>query len=94
MANYNTFLVVECKRQKTLLVTSSARLASKYLEKGVRVDVWNDNRLVETIYSSRKPLLGRYIEEERRYIQKKQLKAEHRNMKYSNKKEEKYREVT
>lgn len=81
MANYNTFLVVECKHQKTLLVTSSARLASKYLRTGIKVDVWNANRLVKTIYASRRGTLSDYIKEEQEYIRNKQAQAEKRNKK-------------
>lgn len=81
MANYNTFLIVECKHQKTLLVTSSARLASKFLKKGVRVDVWNCNKLTDTIYASTSDALYAYINEEREYIRKKQAEAEKRNKK-------------
>ena len=81
MANYNTFLLVECKHQKTLLVTSSARLASKYLTTGVKVDIWNNNRLVKTVYASHRDALSTYIEEEREYIRRKQAKAERRNKK-------------
>ena len=83
MARYNTFVVVDCARRKVLMVTSSARKANSYLAKGVRVEVWSDNSLVERIYerdkSREKCPLGPYIDMERDYIRKKQQKAEQRN---------------
>lgn len=85
MANYNTFLVVDCKTRKPVLTTSSARKANKALRSGVRVEVWNNNDLVERIYESdknreRSPLLP-YIEAEREYIGRKQAAAERKNLK-------------
>ena len=85
MANYNTFLVVDCKTKNPLLNTSSARKAYKELRVGVRIEVWNNNILVERIYESDKrngknPLAA-YIQSEREYIAKKQAKAEERNRK-------------
>ena len=79
MANYNTFLVIDCNSRKTLLNTSSARRASKELKTGVRIEVWNNNELVTKIYEAdRKPLYP-YIQAEREYIRKKQAAAERRN---------------
>ena len=54
MANYNTFLVVDCKTRKPILTTSSARKASRELKSGVRVEVWNNNNLIERIYEADK----------------------------------------
>ena len=85
MANYNTFVVVDCKSRKSILTTSSARKASACLRTGVRVEVWNSNNLVETIYERDKNKenspLGPYIELEKEYHRKKQMAAERRNMK-------------
>lgn len=84
MANYNTFVAIDCHSRKTILVTSSARLASTKLEKGVRVEIWNENQKVETVYRSnrarenRNPLSG-YIAMEKEYIAQKQRRAEERN---------------
>ena len=39
MANYNTFIVVNCNSRKSILTTSSARKSNKLLAKGFRVDV-------------------------------------------------------
>ncbi len=83
MANYNTFLVVDCNTRKPLLTTSSARKARKELRTGVRVEVWNNNTLVERIYEADKRKeadpLAPYVEAEREYIRQKQAKAEARN---------------
>lgn len=50
MANYNTFQLVETKTNKTLLTTSSARKVKKQLDIGLRIEVWNNNKLVKKIY--------------------------------------------
>ena len=83
MANYNTFLVVDCKTRKPIITTSSARKARKELRTGVRVEVWNNNTLVERIYEADKRKeadpLAPYVALEREYIRQKQAKAEARN---------------
>ena len=83
MANYNTFVVVDCKLRSILLVTSSARLANSYLKKGIRIEVWNGNRHTETIYDHTRKKerfpLGPYIDMEKEHIRRKQSKAEKRN---------------
>ena len=84
MANYNTFVVVDCKSRNILLVTSSARLASTHLKKGIRIEVWNWNRLTEKIYEHTKRRekypLAPYIELEKEHIRRKQTRAEQRNL--------------
>lgn len=79
MANYNTFIAQETKGGKTMLVTSSARKVKSVLTPGIRVEVWNDNKKTETIYTKTRSLLDKYIESERQYIREKQAKAEKRN---------------
>lgn len=83
MANYNTFVVVNCNTRKPILTTSSARKANAELTVGVRVEVWNNNAIIEVIheYDKRKEKypLAPYIQQEREYIRKKQEKAEQRN---------------
>lgn len=83
MANYNTFLVVDCNTRRPILTTSSARKARKELRTGVRVEVWNNNVLVERIYEADKRKeadpLAPYVDAEREYIRRKQEKAEARN---------------
>ena len=79
MANYNTFVVQQTKTGKTLLVTSSARKVKPLMAVGVRTEVWNGNRKVETIYARTIGNLRRYVAAERDYIRAKQAAAEHRN---------------
>lgn len=84
MANYNTFVVIDCKTRKSILTTSSARKSSKLLQTGIRIEVWNGNTKVETIYEAdRKRERGNpmkpYIDAEREYIRQKQARAEERN---------------
>ena len=79
MANYNTFIVVDCKSKKSILTTSSARKSAKLLQTGVRIDVWNNNQKVETVYASDRSPMKPYIEAEREYIRQKQERAEARN---------------
>ena len=85
MANYNTFVVVDCKSKKSILTTSSARKANSCLQTGFRVEVWNNNCLVEKIYERDKKKeqnpMGPYIEMEKEYHRQKQKRAEHRNRK-------------
>lgn len=83
MANYNTFLVVDCNTRKPILTTSSARKAERELRKGTRIEVWNNNNLVICIYDAdrKKPQYPfiPYIIAEKEYIRAKQAKAEKRN---------------
>ena len=83
MANYNTFIVVDCNSRKPILTTSSARKAYKLFEVGKRIEVWNNNRIVEKIRFSdtryEKNPMQPYIELERAYIRKKQERATRRN---------------
>lgn len=83
MANYNTFVVINCKTRKPVVTTSSARKAYRELQKGIRIEVWNNNDLIERIYESdkkreRNPMKP-YIDMEREYIRKKQERATKRN---------------
>lgn len=91
MANYNTFIVVDCKSRKSILTTSSARKANLHLTTGFRVEVWNNNDKVETIYERdkkrEKSPFAPYIEMEREYIRQKQARAEARNKKRKRKRE-------
>jgi hypothetical protein len=79
MANYNTFIVVDCNSRKSILTTSSARKANGMLATRYRVDVWNNNEKVLTVYQKTKELMKPYIEAEREYIRQKQARAEERN---------------
>ena len=79
MANYNTFIAQATKSGKTVLVTSSARKVKSLLSPGVRVEVWSENKKVETVYTKTDSLLDKYIQSEKQYIREKQAKAEKRN---------------
>ena len=79
MANYNTFIVVDCNSRKSILTTSSARKSNRLLTKGFRVDVCNDNTKVCTIYEHTRELMKPYIQAENEYIRQKQSRAEARN---------------
>ena len=81
MADYNTFIVVDCNTRKPILTTSSARKASRLLTNGIRIEVWNNNEIVQKIYAQDSSPLSVYINAEREYIRKKQAKAEARNRK-------------
>jgi hypothetical protein len=80
MANYNTFVVQVTKTGRTLLVTSSARKIERFpLAAGLRVEVWNENAKVETIYFRTREKIKKYTAAEKEYIRAKQAAAEHRN---------------
>jgi hypothetical protein len=79
MAKYNTFVVQETKNGRTVLVTSSARKAKRTLTHGLRVEVWSENQIKETIHTRTSSRLDKYTALEREYIRKKQAKAEERN---------------
>ena len=79
MANYNTFIAQQTKNGKTIIVTSSARKVKSILVPGVRVEVWSENKKVETVYAKNARELNKYITLERQYIREKQAKAEKRN---------------
>ena len=82
MANYNTFAVINCSTRNPIVITSSARRAYKELQTGVRIEVWNNNDLVERIYESDKKRgnpMKPYIDIEKEYIRKKQENATLRN---------------
>ena len=88
MANYNTFIVVDCKSRKSILTTSSARKAYKLLTTGIRIEIWNNNQKLVTIYerdkSNNRNPMKQYIELEKEYIRQKQARAEARNKKRKN----------
>lgn len=84
MANYNTFNLIDTKSRKTLLTTSSARKCKRELQAGRRVDVWNGNELVETIYAKNIDELNKYVRMEKEYIAQKQAQATLRNQRRRN----------
>ena len=81
MAKYNTFVVYNCKKRHIILVTSSARKANKELHVGVKVEVWNENAHIETIYNKQAGKIDKYIKLEKQHIAEKQHKAKIKNNK-------------
>ena len=71
MANYNTFVIVDCNSKKIILTTSSARKARQELYVGRRVEVWNDNLQVKKIYQRNKEELNSYSQIRKRIYWKK-----------------------
>ena len=88
MAKYNTFVVIDYKKRKNLLVTSSAKKANELLKVGTKIEVWNENELIEVIHFAKskysKDFIWRYILKEKEYIGKKQRQAELRNKRRKN----------
>ena len=79
MADYNTFILIDCKTRKPMITTSSARKVSKQLDTGFRIEIWNNNELVCKIYKSNEKDITPYVRAEKEYIRKKQEKATLRN---------------
>lgn len=79
MANYNTFNLVDTKSRKTIITTSSARKCKRAFLKGYRIDVWNGNVLMESIYNRNIESIDKYVRLEKEHIAKKQKQAEIRN---------------
>ena len=79
MAKYNTFLLVDTKTRKPLLVTSSARKVTAELCNGRRVEVWNENERIDMIYANKPESMKQFIQAEKEYIQRKQERAEFDN---------------
>ena len=75
MAKYNTFVVIDTKTRKPVLVTSSARKAAKLLMPGIRVEVWCENKKVDTLYKRVGSALRCYIEQEEEYLRNKRRRA-------------------
>jgi hypothetical protein len=70
MADYNSFIVVDCKSKKIILLTSSARKALNELRLGRRIEVWNNNTKINLIYERTKNKMHEYIKLEKDYISK------------------------
>ena len=75
MAKYNTFVVIDTKTHKPVLVTSSARKAAKLLMPGTRIEVWCENKLAETLYTRVGSALQCYIKQEEEYLRNKRRRA-------------------
>lgn len=84
MAKYNTFVVQLTKTGRALLVTSSARKVERFpLSAGLRVEVWSENKKIDTIYFRSREKLKVYTAAEKAYIKAKQEAAEKRNLRRS-----------
>ena len=81
MSKYNTFLVCLCKSGRSILVTSSARKAVRMLEKGKRIEVWNENTRLRVVHQKTREQMKVYIRQEQDYLFAKQVAAERRNNK-------------
>ena len=64
-----------------MLVTSSARKALRMLEKGRRVEVWNENTRIKVVHQKTREQMKVYIRQEQDYLFAKQVAAERRNNK-------------
>lgn len=76
---YNSFVVVDCKKRITILCTQSARKASAMLEKGRRIEIWNDGAIVKKVYNKNPENMVPYLRDEKEHIRRKQKNHEIRN---------------
>lgn len=79
MAKYNTFALIDTKKKKVLMITSSARKSKRAFVKGHRIEVWSANALSEVIYNKNLADIDKYIKSEKEFIASKQKRAEERN---------------
>ncbi len=84
MANYSTFVVVDYKKRKNILTTSSARKAKKLLTIGFKIEIWNKNLLSDVVYTKTINKLNEYVQNEKDYIKAQQKRAEERNKRRCN----------
>lgn len=76
---YPSFVVMDTNKRKNVLVTHSARKAAAALEKGRRIEIWRDGKMLMKVLSYEEGLMRDYIEDEKRYIAEKQRRNEERN---------------
>lgn len=84
MANYSTFVVIDYKKRKNILITSSARKAKKLLAIGFKIEIWNKNLLSDVVYTKTINKLNEYVQNEKDYIRTQQKHAEERNKRKCN----------
>ena len=60
--NNFSYTVVDCNKRKTILVTKSPSKAKELLNKGIKIQVWHKNSLMQTIYKKDEWLMNSYIE--------------------------------
>lgn len=73
------FVIINCKQRKVVGVINSARKAKGFIGKGVKIEVWENNICIETIYAKQCKKFDRFISQEKAYIGWKQKQAEKRN---------------
>lgn len=73
------FVIYDCKKRNPIHVTGSAREARDMLEKGIRIDVFEDKEFKEKIYVKNKKNILPYVSKEKEFIRRKQRDAEIRN---------------
>lgn len=80
----NTFVVYDCSKRKNILITQSARKAKEMIFVGAKIEVWNDDALIETMYVKNIGKIEKYIDLQKEYIARKQMQAEQRNRRRGN----------
>lgn len=60
--NNFSYTVVDCYKRKPILVTKSPSKAKELLEKGVKIEIWHKNNLIQTVYKRNERLMAAYIE--------------------------------
>ena len=75
----NTFVVIDCKDRKNVLITQSARKAKDRFYVGAKIEVWNDGSCVETIYLRTIGKINKYVSLQKQHIREKQALAEQKN---------------
>ena len=56
------FSIYDCNKRKVVLVTHSAKRAKECLSKGFKVEVWNGQRLLQTLYKKDEATLDIWID--------------------------------
>jgi hypothetical protein len=62
MDNSIAFSIYDCNKRKVVLVTHSAKRAKESLNKGFKVEVWNGQRLLQTLYKKDEATLDVWID--------------------------------
>ena len=73
------FVVIDCKARKPIFVTHSACKARKIYDKGMKVEIWANDALIDVIRFTQVEKFKPYIQQEKEFIGMKQKKAEERN---------------
>lgn len=79
MMRPDIFMVYDCKKREPILITQSARKAKHELRTGIKIEVWNNDKHIETIYARMSRNIDKYVSLQKQYIGKKQVEAEQRN---------------